>query len=167
MGLNLPDAGEGIGQVGPGRLVRGDIVVLGEAALQVRRHRNVHFLGVVQTQIVHEADKIALAQLPAQARVKGFLLTHAGSRQALIVVAGVEQTMVGQGKYLGVDGLVHLARVTILKIRPSAPPDQQAIPGESHLLRVEDKTDAARSVPRRGPHTQIPGPEFDPVAMAQ
>ena len=127
---------------------------LGLAALQVRRHRDVHELGMRQPEVLHVADEVALADVAAEARIEAALLGDARHREAAVVVRGIEQARRRQRQDLALHRAVHRARVALLEVGAAAAADQQAVAGERHALVVEHVGDAAVRVPGRRAHLE-------------
>ena len=164
---HFPDAGEAVVERRPiGQLAR-DRADLRSAALEIGRHGDIDLLGMRQAQIGHVAAEIAFAQLAAQARVEAALFGDAAGGQAAVVVGGIEQAAVRQGKDLVMDGSVEPARVALLEVGPAAAPDQQAVAGERHRAVVQNVGDAAAGVAGRRAHREMTLAEADMVVLGQ
>ena len=164
---DLPQAGEGAAHIGPARVGADLFGRFGPAAAQIRRHGHVESLGMRQIQIVHVAGEVALADLAAQARVVAPLFRHAGHRQAVVVMARVDQAGRRQREQLLMHGGIEARRAALLKIGAAAAADQQAVAAESTAFIVEHVTQAAVGVAGRGAHAKPTRTELDAVAVLE
>src|SRR5688572_20894065 len=116
--LHFPDAGEGVSERRPVRLLRRLMQWL--PALQVRRNRGLHLLRVRKAEVGHVADEVVLANGLGEARVEELLLADTGHAQAAVVVSRIDQAALGQRE----DALAHAAeqraRVALLEVGATA-----------------------------------------------
>src|SRR5687767_10061716 len=92
------------------------LLILWLAATQISGHGNSNLLGVRQIQVFHEADKVALIGMAADARIVRTLLADRRHGAATVVVAGKQQAIVGQSEDLLGDRAVERAGVALLEI---------------------------------------------------
>src|SRR5216683_2808817 len=107
-------------------------LVLGAAATQIGRHRDIDQLRVGEPHVLHVASEIADSDLAAEPRVEATLLGDAGYREATVIMRRVEQAIVRKAEDAVMHRAIHRRRVTLLEIGAPAAADQQAIAGERH-----------------------------------
>src|SRR5204862_2758710 len=111
--LHFPDAAERIGERRPVWLEgRG---LLWTPALEIGGNRGVHLLGMRQAKVGHVADEVRLADRFGQARVVELLLADAGDGEAAVIVAGIDEAVVGEREDLLAHGAKQRARVAALE----------------------------------------------------
>ena len=108
-------------------------VALRQADLQVGRHGHVHHLRVRQVQVVHQRH-VFLDVGHLEARVEAPLLADGADRVALVVVARIDQRLVGQRQQLVEQRVVGGTGVAVLEIGAAGAADQQGVAGE-HPVR--------------------------------
>ena len=94
LGLDFPDAREGVGQRRPGRRRERHVSVLPPPNLRLAGTAT-SIVRMRQVQIVHVAGEVGFADLTSQARIEAPLFRHARHRETAIVMCGVEQTNLG------------------------------------------------------------------------
>ena len=151
--LDFPDAAEGVRKRSPVGIERGGLLRL--AALEIRRHGDVHLLRMRQAEVGHVADEVVLADRLGKPRVVELLLADAGDGEAAVVVAGIDQAAIGQREDLAAHRAVQRARVALLEIGAPAAADEERIAGERHRAVVEHVGGAAAGVAGRGARFQM------------
>ena len=94
----------------------------------VGRDSHVEFLWIWQVQIGHDIDKIGLGFSTTQPRIGVSFDSNRSVGSALVVMGGVDNSVIRQRKELLVDRLEQGFWATTLKIGPSTPLDQEGIP---------------------------------------
>src|SRR5439155_22045555 len=110
------------------------LFILRLAATQISRHGNSNLLGVRKVQVFHEADKVALIGMAADARIVRTLLADRRHGATTVVVAGKNQAVVRQSEDLLGDRAVERAGVALLEIAAASAPNQQTVAGERHAV---------------------------------
>ena len=75
---------------------RGFQAALDLAAFAVCRHRDIHLLGPRQVRARHDRDELLDGLAAAEPRVARLLLPDAADPPLLIIVAGIDEGLVGQ-----------------------------------------------------------------------
>ena len=144
VGLNLPDAGERVGERRPVGIQGRRLLRL--SAVHVGRDGDVHLLRMGQAEVLHVADEVLLADRLPEARVVQLLLADAGDGQAAVVMPGIDQAALRQREDLLAHRAEQRARVAILEVGAAAAADEERIAGERHRAVVEHVAHAAAGV---------------------
>ena len=80
VGHYLPDPCERVVERRPVRLIRGTFYDIRTPAVHIRRNSDIHLLRMCEAEILHESDKIRLAELSAETRIERTLLGNARRR---------------------------------------------------------------------------------------
>ena len=155
--LHLPDAGEGVGERRPVWIQGGDL--LRSPAFQVRGQRHVHLLRVRESEMRHVANEVFLADRLGKAGVVELFLAHARHREAAIVMAGIDQALLGEREDLAAHRAVERARIAVLEVGAAAAADEKRIARERHRLVVEHVGEARVRVASGGPRLEVAGAE--------
>jgi hypothetical protein len=123
--------------MGPHWVGGGSGLVLGPAAAQIGRHRDIDQFRVSKPHVLHIAGEITDGDVAPEARVEAALLGDAGCRKATVIVRRVEQAVIRKAEDPVMDRAIHRRRVALLEIGAAAAADQQAITGKGHAVVVE------------------------------
>src|SRR5438094_3455355 len=107
----------------------------------------------------HVADEVFLADRLGKARVVELLLAHARQREAAIVVAGVDQALIGEREDLAAHRAVERARIAVLEVGAAAAANEKRIARERYRLVVEHVGEARVRVASGGPRLEVAGAE--------
>ncbi len=103
-----------------------------------------------ELEVGHVAGEVAERGRAAEPRIEAFLFGHAGHGKAAIVVGGIEETRIGQRKYLLAHRAIERLGTPRLEVGPPGAADEEAVAGEGRAQIVEDIGKAAAGVPGRG-----------------
>ena len=112
------------------------LVALAATDAQVRGDRDVHQLRIGEVEGVHDRG-VLVRRRDLEPGVEAPLLADRADGVPLVVVTGIHQGLVGQGKELAEERTVLRHRVAALEIGAAGPPDEQGVAGEHPVVHRE------------------------------
>ena len=123
-----------------------EIAVFGLSTHHVGGQGNVNMFGVGKLHCIHVAHEIFLVGFTANAGIECLLFGNRTDSPAVVVMAGINQTRVGQRQNLFADGVIQRGGIPLLKIRAAASADQEGVAGEGAGMILRDVGQAAVGV---------------------
>ena len=107
-----------------------------QPAIAIRRHGHIHHLRIGQIEIIHDV-RVLVRGGYLQARLVRLLFPDRADRVALIVVAGIDERVVGQLQKLVEQRVISVPWIAVLEVRPARAADEQSVAGEHAVCHHE------------------------------